>query len=134
LSVQNPYGQVGSPSANSPPLQFNMRLRYEWSFDSYSSFVQTGVTHTGHSYTQSSNNPTLSEGSQVSTTLLRFENPAYSEFDASAGIAKDAWTAQFFVDNLTDKIASVFTSTTQFVPAETITRPRVIGVKLGYKF
>jgi hypothetical protein len=29
---------------------------------------------------------------------------------------------------------SVFTSTTQFVPAETITRPRVLGVKFGYKF
>jgi len=31
-------------------------------------------------------------------------------------------------------IASVFTSTTQFVPEQTITRPRVLGVKFTYKF
>jgi hypothetical protein len=29
---------------------------------------------------------------------------------------------------------SVFTSSTQFVPAETITRPRVLGVRFGYRF
>jgi outer membrane receptor protein involved in Fe transport len=134
LSVQNPYGPIGSPSANSPPLQFNVRMRYEWTLSSYNAFVQAGATHTAHSFTQSSNNPTLSAGSNVSTTLLRFENPAYSQFDASLGVAKDAWSADLYAQNLTNKIASVFTSTTQFVPAETIARPRVIGVKFAYKF
>ena len=70
----------------------------------------------------------------MSTTQLRFENPAYSQYDASAGIAKDAWTAELYAQNLTNVIESVFTSTTQFVPAETITRPRVLGVKFRYKF
>jgi outer membrane receptor protein involved in Fe transport len=70
----------------------------------------------------------------VSTTLLRFENPAYSLYDMSAGIAKDAWSAEAYVQNLTNVNASVFTSTGQFVPAETITRPRVLGIKVGYKF
>jgi hypothetical protein len=31
-------------------------------------------------------------------------------------------------------IKSTFTSTNQFVLAETITRPRVLGLKVGYKF
>ena len=131
---QNPYGPPGSPSANSPPLQFNLRLRYEWAMDAYHAFVQVGVTHTAHSYTQSSTNPALSAGGNVSTTLLRFENPAYSQYDASLGIAKDAWTAELFAQNLTNVIESVFTSSTQFVPAETITRPRVLGVRFGFKF
>ena len=30
ISNVNPYGNVGSPSANSPPIQFNFRLRYEF--------------------------------------------------------------------------------------------------------
>ena len=76
LSVQNPYGPIGGPSANSPPMQFNLRLRYEWAINSYNAFVQAGATHTAHSFTQSSANPSLSAGSNVSTTLLRFENPA----------------------------------------------------------
>jgi outer membrane receptor protein involved in Fe transport len=134
LSVQNPYGPIGSPAANAPPLQFNMRLRYEWTMNAYNSFVQAGMTHTAHSFTQASSNPTLSAGSNVSTTLLRFENPAFSEFDASAGIAKDAWSAELFGQNLTNVNKSTFTSTTQFVFAEEIVRPRVLGARFGYKF
>lgn len=134
LSVQNPYGPIGGPAANAPPMQFNVRLRYERNVFDYNCFVQAGATHTAHSYTQSGNNPTLSAGENVSTTLLRFENPAFTQYDASIGVAKDAWTAQVFGQNLTNINASVFTSTTQFVPAETIVRPRVLGVRFGYKF
>ena len=82
-AVDNPYGPTGGPSANSPPLQFNLRLRYQWTMNSYNAFVQAGATHTAHSFTQSSVNPTLSAGGNVSTTMLRFENPPISQFDAS---------------------------------------------------
>jgi iron complex outermembrane receptor protein len=133
-SVQSPYGPIGGPSANSPPLQFNARLRYQWTMDSYNAFAQLGATHTAHSFTQSSVNPTLSAGSNVSTTLLRFENPPITQYDLSVGVAKGAWTAEFFAENLTDVIKSTYTSTNQFVPAETITRPRLLGLKIGFKF
>jgi iron complex outermembrane recepter protein len=133
-SVQSPYGPIGGPSANSPPLQFNARLRYQWTMNSYNAFAQLGATHTAHSFTQSSVNPTLSAGSNVSTTLLRFENPPITQYDLSLGVAKDAWTAEFFAQNLTDVIKSTYTSTNQFVPAETITRPRLLGLKIGFKF
>lgn len=134
LSVQNPYGPVGGPSANSPTMQFNFRVRYQWAFNSYNAFVQAGVTHTAHSFTQSSANPSLSAGSNVSTTLLRFENPPITQYDASIGAAKDAWSAEFFAQNLTNVLKSTFTSTNQFVVAESITRPRVLGFKIGYRF
>ncbi|HTV95177.1 MAG TPA: TonB-dependent receptor plug domain-containing protein [Steroidobacteraceae bacterium] len=134
LSVDNPYGPIGGPSANSPPLQFNARLRYQWTVSSYNAFVQAGATHTAHSFTQSSANPSLSSGSNVSTTLLRFENPPISQFDASGGIAKGAWTAGLYITNLTNVIKSTYTSTNQFVPAEVITRPRVIEFRVGFKF
>jgi iron complex outermembrane recepter protein len=133
-AVDNPYGPAGGPSANSPPLQFNARLRYQWTMNSYNSFVQLGATHTAHSFTQSSANPTLSSGSNVSTTLLRFENPPISQFDASAGVAKQAWTAGVYITNFTNVIKSTYTSTNQFIPAELITRPRVIEFRIGYKF
>jgi outer membrane receptor protein involved in Fe transport len=133
LSVTNPYGPLGSPSANAPPIQFNFRVRYDWSVNSLNAFAQAGATHTGHSYTQSGANPSLSAGSNVSTTLLRFENPAISRYDLAFGIAKDAWSVTFNVENVTNVIESIFTSTTQFVPAETITRPRVISLRIGFK-
>jgi hypothetical protein len=131
--LNNLFGPIGSPSANSPPIQFSLRARYEWAMASYNAFVQVGATHTGHSFTQGGNNPSISAGG-INTTVLRFENPAYSTYDASMGVAKDAWNAHLYVQNLSNSNASLFTNTGQFVVAETVVRPRVIGVKLGYKF
>jgi hypothetical protein len=110
-----------------------MRARYDWTVNNYNAFVQFGGQHTGHSYTQAGNDPSLS-ASGINTTLLRFENPAYSTYDASLGVAKDAWTAHVYAQNLTNKETSLFTNTAQFVVAQTALRPRVIGVKFGYKF
>jgi outer membrane receptor protein involved in Fe transport len=132
-AISNLFGPPGSPSANSPPIQFNMRARYDWTVNSYNAFVQVGGQHTGHSYTQSGNDPAISAGG-ISTTLLRFENPAYTTYDASLGLAKDAWSAHLFAQNLTNTQTSLFTNTAQFVVAETALRPRIIGVKFGYKF
>ena len=132
--LNNLFGPVGGPSANSPPLQFSLRARYEWMVGTYNAFVQVGGTHTGHSFTQGGSNPSLSAGGAINTTVLRFENPAYSSYDASAGVAKDAWNAHVYVQNLSNSNASLFTNTGQFVVAETVVRPRVIGVNIGYKF
>jgi iron complex outermembrane receptor protein len=131
--ISNLFGPPGDPSANSPPLQFNLRARYDWTLNTYNAFVQVGGQHTGHSYTQSGNDPALS-ASGINTTLLRFENPAYSTFDASCGVAKDAWTVHVFAQNLTNKETSLFTNTAQFAVAQTALRPRILGLKFGYKF
>ena len=134
VDIQNPYGPPGSPSSNSPPFQFNVRLRYQWVMNAYNLFAQAGASHTAHSFTQSGSNPSLSAGENISTNLLRFENPAYTEYDASLGVGKDAWAVEFYGQNITNVISSVFTTTAQFALQETITRPRVLGVKLDYKF
>jgi len=49
-------------------------------------------------------------------------------------VAKDAWSAHLFAQNLTNKETSLFTNTAQFAVAQTALRPRVIGLKVGYKF
>ncbi|HLJ39431.1 MAG TPA: TonB-dependent receptor [Steroidobacteraceae bacterium] len=134
LLFGNPYGPLGTPSANAPPLQFNLRLRYQWNMSSYNMFAQWGVTHTAHSYTQFGSNPSLSSGGAISTNQLRFENPPYTEYDASVGASRDAWTCELFAQNLTNVIQSTWTSTAQFSLQQEITRPRVLGVRLGYKF
>jgi iron complex outermembrane receptor protein len=131
--ISNLFGPPGDPSANSPPIQFNLRARYDWTMNSYNAFVQVGGQHTGHSFTQSGNDPAISAGG-INTTLLRFENPAYTTYDASLGVAKDAWTAHVFAQNLTNTETSLFTNTAQFAVAQTALRPRVLGVKFSYKF
>ncbi len=132
--ISNLFGPVGGPSANSPPIQFSLRARYEWTVNDYNAFVQFGATHTGHSFTQAGANPSIAVGGAVNSGVLRFENPAYTSYDASFGVAKDAWNAHVYVQNLSDSNVSVYTNTAQFVVAQTVLRPRVIGIKFGYKF
>jgi len=134
VPVTNPFGPVGSPSANAPPIQFSLRARYAWSLADYDWFVQAGAVHSGHSFTQAGSNPTIAQGQGVSTARLRFEDPAYTTYDASIGVAKDAWNVKLYGENIGNSHASVFTNTDQFIVAETVLRPRVLGVSFGYKF
>jgi iron complex outermembrane recepter protein len=131
--ITNPFGPVGSPSADAPPMQFSLRARYDWNIAGYAPFVQAAAIHTDHSFSQAGSNPSLGVGA-ISTGRLRFENPAYSTFNASIGVAKDAWILTCYGENLGNSHASTFTSTDQFIVAQTPLRPRVVGASIGYKF
>src|SRR5205823_4375439 len=132
--IVNPYGPIGSPSADAPPIQFSLRARYEWSAGGYSPYVQFGATHSGHSFTQAGANPTFFQGGTVTNSRGRFENPAYTVYDASVGVAKDAWYLNLYAENLSNSNASVFVSTDQFIIEQTPLRPRVLGAAFGYRF
>jgi iron complex outermembrane recepter protein len=120
-SVLNPYGPLDSPLANSPPFQANLRVRYEFSAGDYKPFAQVGAQHTGNSYSATGN-------------VQAYDQPGYTTYDAALGVSKDAWNVQFFGQNLTDVNASAFTNSWQFIQTETVLRPRVIGIRFGYKF
>ncbi|HLZ07647.1 MAG TPA: hypothetical protein VKT80_03600, partial [Chloroflexota bacterium] len=84
--------------------------------------------------TQAGSNPTIAQAGSVSTGRLRFENPAYSTYDASFGVAKDAWLVTVYGENIANSNASTFVSTDQFIVAQTPLRPRVLGASFAYKF
>jgi len=133
-TVTNPFGPVGSPSADAPPLQFSLRARYEWVLGSYLPFAQVGASHSDHSFTQAGSNPPFAVGGAVSTGRLRFANPAYTTYDASCGVQKDAWTFTVYGENLGNSNVSTFVSTDQFIAEQTPLRPRVMGASFGYRF
>jgi iron complex outermembrane receptor protein len=120
-SIPNPYGQLNSPLAQSPPFQGNLRARYEFDFNDYHAFAQIGGQHQAHS---------LSATGHVQS----YDQPEFTTYDASMGIAKDAWTAQLYGQNITDARAVSFVNGNQFVVADFIQRPRTMGVKFSYKF
>jgi len=117
----NPFGPVGSPLANSPELQWNLRVRDDVPILDYMGFWQFGAEHIGNSLSATGN-------------VAAFLQESYTTYDASAGIAKDQWSVQIFGQNLTSVNASASTNANQFVQAETVVRPRVAGVKISYKF
>jgi iron complex outermembrane recepter protein len=120
-SIPNPYGQLNSPLAQSPPFQGNLRARYEFDFNDYHAFAQVGGQHQAHS---------LSATGHVQS----YDQPEFTTYDASMGVAKDAWTAQLYGQNITDARAVSFVNGNQFVVADFIQRPRTMGVKFSYKF
>jgi len=119
--LQNIYGLQGSPLGESPRLQGNARVRYEFPLYDYHAFGQVGAQYYGLSHS-------------TVGTVDNYVMPGYTTFDAAAGVSKDAWNVQFFVQNAGNKVASTYTNAAQFIVTETVLRPRIAGVKFGYKF
>jgi len=134
VAVQNALGALGSTPAFSPKLQYTLRARYDWSFNDYKAFGQVGMTHVGEMSNQPSSF-TSGDGVVIpTTTWLRYTMPSYNTFDASLGLTKGAWDLLLFGQNLANKNASTFTTSGQDIKAEVPLRPRVLGVKIGFKF
>jgi outer membrane receptor protein involved in Fe transport len=130
----NPFGAPGTTPAFSPKYQGNIRLRYDWTIDTFAAFVSGGLSYTGSMYNQPA---TYTSGNGVvvpNTTFLRYLQPAYTTFDASIGVAFDKWYAQLYGQNLGNNLASTFTSSAQFIKSEVPLRPRVVGIKIGANF
>ncbi len=64
----------------------------------------------------------------------RFVNPAATTLSVSAGIGRDTWAAELFIDNLNDESAPVMQIAGHYTPAITVQRPRTVGLRLSYDF
>ena len=134
-SFANPFGEVGSVPAFSPRSQANLRLRYDWTLlGDYNAFWQIGASYTGSMYNQPATYPSGAGVTDVTTVELRYLQAAYTTYDASIGVAKDNWNFSLYGTNLGNSHASVFTSSAQFIESQVPIHPRVIGLKLGFKF
>jgi outer membrane receptor protein involved in Fe transport len=63
-----------------------------------------------------------------------YDQPEFTTYDASMGIAKSAWTAQIYGQNITDARAVTFVNGNQFVVADFVQRPRTVGARFSFKF
>ena len=120
-AVKDAYGVAGSPLANAPLLQWNLRVRDDVPVGSYKAFWQVSAIRVGDSQSATGN-------------IVSFDQPGYTTYDAAVGASKDAWEVQIFGQNLTSVNASTGTNASQFVETQTVTRPRIAGIKIGYKF
>jgi outer membrane receptor protein involved in Fe transport len=115
------FGNVGDTLAQSPAFKGTAHVRYAWDIADYLPFVQFGITHSSHMH------------SAVASFNNYYEHPI-TTLDMSAGVSRDAWRAQLYVDNLTDERGQEFISAAQFVKSIIVTRPLTAGVRLSYAF
>jgi hypothetical protein len=131
----NPFGTQGSTPAFAPRFEGSLRGRYDYTIlDKYDAFVMADVNYIGNQYNEPA---TYTSGNGVlipTTTLLRYLMPSYETYDASVGVEYKKYTMTVFGTNLGNSRASTYTTSSEFIKAETPVRPRVIGVKLSAAF
>ena len=64
----------------------------------------------------------------------RYVQESYSIVNVSAGVSKDNWGAQLFINNLFDEDGVININTFDYTPRVSVTRPRTIGVRFNYSF
>lgn len=116
------FVQEGDELAFAPEFQATINARYEWdlasgsqahvmSFVSYSDEVNTDVVV--------ANNTTLDD---------------WFLLGASAGLTQDQWTAELYVENLTDERAQISGNAIFNRDRVTVARPRTVGLRVAYDF
>ena len=145
LSVQSPFGNVGSITPFSPKFQGNIRVRYEWAGkNGMDWFIGAGAKYISSQFNQPATYPSgdvpgngnvLGPNGIIvpATTVLRYKMPGYGLADAQIGFSKDNWTVTIFGDNLFNSHASTFTNSSQYIKTSTIVRPLTYGIKIAAK-
>ena len=133
----NPYGVLGTRPPFSPPWMFNLRARYDWTMGgNYRPFAWVGASHIGPQSNEPQSFPSGNDPAEANptTTLLRYDIPSYTTYDAAVGVAKDNWTLQLNGSNLSNEYGPTNISSGQFIKSQIPLRPRVLMAQFAWKF
>jgi outer membrane receptor protein involved in Fe transport len=124
VDVLVPTDQVtkGNSLAFAPELQLNLQARYEWDLSSGNiGHVMPHISYSDESYTDIIN-------------INRHQLNSWAMLGITAGISNNEWSAEFYIDNLTDERAEISGNTNFDKVRVTVSRPRTSGVRISYKF
>jgi len=122
-----PTGDViaGEPLAFAPEFQGNIRVRYEWPVtfagETYDAHVMPQIVHSSEAFTDV-------------IEINKIELDAWTTLAATLGVAKDNWTAELFVNNLTNEAAEYSGNFVNDRARTTLARPRTVGLRVGVDF
>jgi iron complex outermembrane recepter protein len=121
-SFVSQFVNVGDDLAFAPELQATLNARYEWGvFDGKLAHVMSYI-----SYSDEVNTDIVADNS---ITL-----DSWYLWGATAGISSDDWTAELYVENLTDERAEISGNAIFNRARVTVTRPRTLGMRFAYNF
>ena len=127
----NPHFQVppGERLPYVPYFNWSGNVRYEAPIkDALHAYVQYDISHKGDMW-----NELQTSGSNG---LPRVLQPGYSVMNLRLGVNQvdTHWLTEFYVTNLTNKNAVIYTNESNFDLRETVNEARVFGVRLSYRF
>jgi iron complex outermembrane recepter protein len=131
--ISSPYAtfeaNVGERLPYVPYFSWSWNLRYEHPLtQGLRGYAQIDMAHKGDMW-----NDLHVAGSNGFPRILQ---PGYSIANLRLGLNPDGghWLTEFYVTNLTDKNAIVYSNTGNFDLRQTTNEPRVFGVRLNYRF
>jgi iron complex outermembrane recepter protein len=130
-SYTNQYFEVppGSRLPYSPYFNWSGNVRYETRMsDRMSWYAQYDIAYKGDMYNGLS--------AQTGNGFPRFLQPPYGIQNLRIGLnGVDArWLTEFYITNLANKNAIIYTNTGNFDLRQTTNEPRVFGLRLSYRF
>ena len=136
------FAPAGGTLGEAPAFKTSLRARYEWFELRYQPYVQFVLSHSSHEHSNIGG-ILRSPGSDAQQILTsNYVNGQFSDFfqqpitklDVSAGFRFGSWSANFFIDNITNERGQEFITATQFVESIVVDRPLTGGAKLTYRF
>jgi len=123
--VLTPTGDVleGDELAFAPNFQGNLRARYEWDVlgGDYLAHVQGQGVYSGASFSDI-------------ITINRADIDNWFTLAVAAGVTTEQWSAEVYIENLTDERAELANSFVFDRERVTVNRPRSYGLRLSYKY
>jgi outer membrane receptor protein involved in Fe transport len=131
--VSSPYanfqGNIGERLPYVPYFAWSWNLRYEHPLSKgLRGYAQFDIAHKGDMW-----NDFHVEGSNGFPRILQ---PSYSIMNLRIGLNPEGghWLSEFYITNLADKNAIIYSNTGNFDLRETTNEPRVFGLRLNYRF
>ena len=118
---------AGTALPLTPEFQTSIRGRYEWEMDNgWGAHAQLGVKYAGEAI-----NSLVDTPEEPNT-----EQDAYTIVDGTFGFRNDAdgWSAELFINNITDERAQLHINRQDFFERITTNRPRTVGLRISYDF
>lgn len=112
----------GDELAFAPELQANLQARYEWSLDSgVTAHIMPHVSYSDEVYTDI-------------ITINRLKLDSWMMVGITAGVSSEQWSAELYVDNLTDERAETSGNFNYDRQRVSVSRPMTGGIRLSYNF
>lgn len=111
----------GTELPNVPEWKFASQWRYDFNVSDFDTFVQLSASYTDESW------------SEIRPSA-RFEQDSFTIVNLRAGLARDNWGVDFYVDNLTDEVAQYYVQPRNYEPTTVTNRPINYGAKFWMTF
>ncbi|HWW80233.1 MAG TPA: TonB-dependent receptor, partial [Steroidobacteraceae bacterium] len=122
-------GNVGERLPFVPYFSYSWNVRYDQPLNKdFRGYAQLDMAHKGDMW-----DDLHVSGSNGFPRILQ---PSYSILNLRFGLNPEGgrWLGEFYITNLTNKNAILYTNTGNFDLRQTVNEPRVFGLRLNYRF